>query len=777
VSENSCSSFSFTRMIRKVSTYTSIAGLTFSGLRHRHDIADWLRTSYDRKEILKDFDRLQVPKVSADSSSTAEPSRQTPSESRAAPKAASTESPRSNAPESVTSGSTPQNQPAASASSGSQVVQPQEVSAEVPRDRHTDTAAANSEKTPKQISPQQSRNIDVTPPKPYAAQREEFASLRQQLEVFSGRNAEVLPVEAVYAKNWLVDVEKGLAELSSKGAHVALDEGARNTLLAVTDALSKASEWTKRAVEDEAEAQKLGRDLKHSDFLRLAEASLAESSSKSDLIQGIRYAKATRLDGCFKADAAALLGALYHRLGRHDEAELELSRTIKYTKNGHSGSSGKPETRHRDRKAAFDARMLLGRMYLESRDSAKSTQVGSMFLDAKRFAEASDEYKQLGDELLRCGQKSEALHSWGEALIKSQALNQDLWSKFCSIGSESGNEAHFIEVVKKCSAEANPYSGVAQGVLISLELRKLQGLAQELGTRITEFGKGSEAPLPAEIVIAQQAFKDWDSGFKALFEQSETGSSKSNVSRESVERCKTSLGVIQEKVERAVEQDSLLRSVWEGSDEAQLRKKATDLIRSGDEAKAKTAILYLKALRARRDDPVYSNNLGVAYKSIGQLEAARIELLRAVVVEPVGKPGFYSNLLDCCERSVGKGQDSNYVVVKARYLSDAAAGNLFMACYAAANYYADKSPQRAKEWLQIAAQEINAGRTAKVPSEFTTDCAARLDATTGASPVRRDRAVNSNGSSKQEGRGVPSNGSNSIPSRGRVPIHHYYFFE
>ena len=69
MSNNSTSSFSVTRFVRNVSTFATLAGLTCSAIRHRHDIADWFAARYDRGEAGNEWTQLKMPTCGATAAS------------------------------------------------------------------------------------------------------------------------------------------------------------------------------------------------------------------------------------------------------------------------------------------------------------------------------------------------------------------------------------------------------------------------------------------------------------------------------------------------------------------------------------------------------------------------------------------------------------------------------------------------------------------------------------------------------------------------------------
>jgi tetratricopeptide (TPR) repeat protein len=718
VSSNSSNNFSITRLARQVSTYTTLAGLTFSGIRHRDDVVAWLQQSYDRQEILKDFARLKVSQTAATPSTAPEVSeRSSPEASVLAGKESKDEKVRQPTPQAS-------EQKAEPVASG-MVAQFSKPEISSVSESHTEPRSSATTSTPSlAVAPNPVSQDDILRTS-YLELRQRYQLLHGQFEEFQAGYSWRQPAEIARVASRFKESEQYRVLLEEELAAGRYGERYKGALQALSALVAVVEPPLQIAAQDARVAQEYRNAHERLELFHLGRSAITDGVDANGLIAGIRYFKAARMDGPLNIAAKVELATLYHMLGRNDEALVEALRAID-SEDGEVIPSPHdiPEWK---RSAALDTYMLLGRLYLTVEGGQDHQRATEAFQRAHDYATNSTQIRDIGSELVRCNKPKEALRIWGGVLNASPDAHPEIWKEFIAVGGEPEQQETFVELVHQI-ADAHEDSPAAQRALVSVELPAVARLADRLVADIESFEKATQGPLPAEVILAKQSLASGQEEIKTISATLRTVGPDGTPISGSLSGAKTTFLQAGELFTKASEHAQTAHELVTRFDESHLRERAKSLIDSERNPKIRQAIAYLKAARMLHDGPVVSNNLGVAYKALGQYDEAKIELLRAIIAAPLQEPGFYRNFLDYCERAVAKGDRSRYDEMKSFYLSEAEAGNAFMARYAAATYYSGKSQQRTQEWLEMAADAIAQGHAANVSPELVADCEARLRA-------------------------------------------------
>ncbi len=749
MSHTVCGGFRVMQTLRCLSTCATLTGLTFSAIRHRHDVADWLATSYDRSEILKEFARLQMPTSPAQPTSTPKNNPQGSTDNHRSA-SESNQSSVAPSPQSIANSSPTPMGAATSEAPKVQSTSTAHVSASVQHNTGSDSsqpANSPSERSPapavtSEPSPQIPMQVsEAAAPAPsedaalrssYVKAQQRYTDMDEKLQAFRAgdrakRPAEVIVAEALWGNLQVGEVVKqNLQVLEEEDRAHRYSERFTSALDAFETAASRIERLLACAEADAEAGRKYMQMYGRAELLHLGQKALVGSvRDEEGLRTGIQCLKAAREQQPLDLVAKVQLVRLYDELGRLDEAYAEVWQVT----HGDQKIPPRGQMTEEERRAAFEANMLLGRLTLGDEDPQLGVHMVVAFFQAGEYAVSTAEIQEVGLGLIQAKQPEHALRMWAATLEASPDTQSGLWQEFFKAGNTDENREIMASLAKKIAA-SNPSSVVAQNAVASLEFPELAKRAGELEKELASFDNSTSVPLPAEFVIAKKGLAEGQLEIKTISAGEKIGTLGSSVSEQSIGRLDAILDGVQKRIDQArdhAKQISALRS----PEESQLRKKAYELLRSGRKAISREAIVYLKAARALHDDPVYANNLGVAYMKLEDYEPAKIEFLRAIVAAPMQEPGFYRNFLACCERSVEKAINVPIDEAKNAYLREASGGSRFMACYAAGTYYPSNSP-RAKEWFRMAAQEISQGRTTDVPATFIEDCQRRLSAYTAA---------------------------------------------
>jgi tetratricopeptide (TPR) repeat protein len=719
VSSTSSNNFSVARLARRISTYTTLAGLTFSGIRHRDDVVEWLKQSYDRKEILKEFARLKesqtaaIPSAAPESSATSSPDVPPVVQEKGSDEREHQPMPQASQPKSDP------NSPMRVAESA-----PQKMSSasESPTEPHSSeaTSAPSSAPAPKPLTQEDTLRTS------YLELQQRYKLVHEQFEAFRMLESWRQPAEISRVVSSFEAAEQQRVLLEEELAARNYGERFKGALQSLRELVEVVESPIQAAVRDAQAAQEYRDAHERIELFHLGRSAITEAVDTHGLLAGVRYFKAARMDGPLNIAAKVELATLYHMLGRNDEALVEVNRVI----DSEDGEVIPPVHDIPDwqQSAAFEAYMLLGRLYRTEAGGKDLQQAVKALQTARTYATDSNQMKDIGSELVRCDQPKEALRLWGAVLNASPDRLPEIWKEFTAVGAVPAHQETFAELVKQIASDHED-SPAAQRALVSVELPEAVRLADHLSTDIKSFEKATKGPLPAEVVLAKQCLSNGREEIQTISAELKSVGPDSKVGEGSVPCVKATLLLAGDLLAQATGHAQTAQELITRFDESHLRERAKTLIDSERQPKIRQAIAYLKAARSLHDDPIISNNLGLAYKLLGQYDEAKIEFLRAIIAAPLEQPAFYSNFFDYCVRAIAQqGDGPRYQEVKRLYLDEAGAGNTFMACYAAAIYYTGESPQRIKEWLELAAEEISQGRAADVRPEFVADCEARLRA-------------------------------------------------